>query len=215
MQTIRRAIRSLGRRRHGLGPVSGLTLALGLCLAFGWLLFLSSGSRAAPLQQDTPSPSPSASASPSLTASPTITSTLSSTVTPTLTLAASATVTLTPTALPPLVASPTWTEAPALTEALPTAAPAPVIPGPTATPAGPTPTLLPLPSVTYQFPQVTPPGDLLVLAQPTAAQALPKGQGRFVVRFGPGRGWLLGGLILLWIGLGTWFVVTQFITRRH
>lgn len=206
MQTIRRAIRSLGR------PKCGLILALGLCLAFGWPLILTGGSYAAPLQQDTPSPSPS----PSLTTSPSLTLTLTSTLstataTLTLTPAASPSATLTP----PLAASPTWTEAPAPTEALPTAAPAPVLPGPTATPAGPTPTLLPLPSVTYQFPQVTPPGDLLLLAQPTAVEALPKGQSPLAVRFGSGRGWLLGGLILLWVGLGVWFVVTQIITRRH
>jgi hypothetical protein len=74
---------------------------------------------------------------------------------------------------------------------------------------------LPLPSVTYQFPQVTPPGDLLLLAQPTAAEILPKGQIRLGVPFSPGRGWLLGGLILLWVGLGAWFVVTQIIARRQ
>jgi hypothetical protein len=75
--------------------------------------------------------------------------------------------------------------------------------------------LIPLPSVTYQFPQATPPGELLVLAQPTADQVLPKGQGPFALRLRPGRGWLLGGVILLWLGLIAWFAMAQFISRRQ
>lgn len=221
MQTIRQVARSLLRRRMGLAPVCAphlaapFALVLGQILALAWFLTIASLASAAPLQQETPSPSPTA--SPGLTLSPSPTQTLTSTL-------GAATATLTPTAspnatsTPPFVPSPTWTEPPAVpapTEPFPTAAPAPLEPGPTVQPTGPTPTLLPLPSVTYQFPGVTPRGDLLSLAQPTAAAILPKGGNPFVLRLNPGRGWFLWLIPALWVGLLVWFAIAQIIARRR
>lgn len=212
------------------GRISGLALVLGLLLALGWLSTPAVLPRAAPFQQETttpsPSPSPSPSLTPSLSPSPTLTSTLP---TATSTIAISPTASLTSTLPIPPALSPTWTfpvppvltstwtfPAPPATiepEIGPAVTETPVIDQPT--PGGPTATLLPLPSVTYQFPLLTPPGELLLLAQPTTAQVLPKGQGPFALRFNPGRGWPLFFLVLLWGGLVTWFVVAQIIARRH
>jgi len=197
----------------------GLGLVLGLSLALVWLTTFA----AAPgvvLQQDTPSASPSASPSPSLTpspsASPTITATATLTSTATATGSPAASLTATVTTLP--VASATTTSA-----FLPSASPVPSLnpiltpgeSGPTATLIGPTPTLLPLPVVTYQFPQDKPNDELLIQAQPTAAQALPKGGNPFSLRIDFRRSWFLWVVLFLWTGLIAWFVIAQIITRRQ
>lgn len=213
MHTIRQVVRYFERRRSR--PTAVFALALGVGLAFAWLLAVAGVSFAAPHQQDTPSPSQSP--SPDLTLSPSPTLTLTATLA-TATATATDTLTPAPSATPPLVPSLTWTlppAAPAPTEPFPTAALAPLEPAPTAQPTGPTPTLLPLPSLTYQYPGVTPRGDLLSLSQPTAAQVLSKGRGTFAVRLTPSRGWLLGAILLLWVGLVIWFVVAQIIARRQ
>jgi hypothetical protein len=75
--------------------------------------------------------------------------------------------------------------------------------------------LLPLPSVTYQYPQVAPTGQLLLLAQPTAAQVLPKGRSPLASSFLSGGGWFLWLILLAWGSLVVWFVATQIIARRH
>jgi hypothetical protein len=205
MQTLWQSTRSLGWGKFGLAVV------MGFFLAGGWLMLLAGASQAAPLQQGAPSPS----ASVTVTPSPSLTITLTSTVSPTLTIppASSPTPTVTDTPLPELIASPTGMEPAAPTEPFPTVAPAALEPGPSPTLAGPTATLLPLPSVTYQFPGVTPRSDLLFRPLPTA-EALPKGQSPFALRLHLGRGWLLGGILLLWVGLIAWFAVAQIIARR-
>ena len=81
--------------------------------------------------------------------------------------------------------------------------------------AGPTVTLLPLPTVTFQYPQLNPTSQLLALAQPTDAQVLPKGGPTLAERLKPGRGWLLFFLAVLWGGLIAWYVIAQIIAHRR
>jgi hypothetical protein len=69
--------------------------------------------------------------------------------------------------------------------------------------------------VTYQFPGVTPRGDLLILVQPTAGEILPKGQAGFNLRLSSAGGWFIGVIVLLWVGLIAWFVIAQVIARRR
>ena len=214
-----------------------LSFALGVLLALGWLASVSAAPlvlqqtaqplEAAMLQQDTMTPSPTASlyptASPSPIPSPSATPTLTTTaatmtVTPTGSPAASLTATLTSTPAasatlaPPSAASPTWT--PPYPSPIP---PSAAVPGVLASPteSGPTATLVPLPTVTFQFPGVTPGGDLMALVQPTAAQVLPKGQNPFALGFGFGRGWFLWLVVVLWSALVAWFVFAQIIARRQ
>jgi putative exporter of polyketide antibiotics len=68
--------------------------------------------------------------------------------------------------------------------------------------------------VTYQFPQDKPNDELLILAQPTAAQVLPKGQKPFSLRITLERSWFLWVILLMWVGLIAWFVIAQIISRR-
>jgi hypothetical protein len=86
---------------------------------------------------------------------------------------------------------------------------------PSPTKAGPTATLIPLPTVTYQFPEVTPRGDLLVLAQPTEADVLPKGKSPFGLSLNFGGGLLIGLVLVLWAGLVAWFVLAHFFARHQ
>jgi hypothetical protein len=75
--------------------------------------------------------------------------------------------------------------------------------------------LLPLPVVTYQFPQAVPNDELLIQAQPTAAQVLPKGQSPLALRIHFGRSWFLWVIVLMWVGLIAWFVIAQIIAHRQ
>jgi hypothetical protein len=69
--------------------------------------------------------------------------------------------------------------------------------------------------VTYQFPQAAPNDELLIQAQPTTAQVLPKGQSPFSLRIDFRRSWLLWVVLLMWAGLIAWFIIAQIITRRQ
>jgi hypothetical protein len=224
----------LQARKNLISQKSKLSLVFGAVLVLGWLAMISAAPyrlqydtgqpKAGWFQQDTQSPTPtftlsptpSPSATQNLTLSPSATLTVSSTsatasITPTSSPIASSTATLTPPPFPPAAPSATWT--------LPYPSPLPPtagIPGLLASPTegGPTATLIPFPTVTFQLPGVTPRGDLLSLVQPTDAKSLPKGQSRLASQVGFG-GWFIWLMLILWGGLVAWFVLTQIITRRQ
>jgi hypothetical protein len=77
--------------------------------------------------------------------------------------------------------------------------------------AGPTltPTLIPFPSITIEYPQVTPTAILMSLESLPGSTALPKGRpltGAKLLSL-----WPLAVLFLLWLVLVVWFVVAQII----
>lgn len=166
----------------------------------------------------TPSPTPTG----TLTITP---GTLTPSLSPTgsLTPDTSATSTYTP---PPLTPTPPPTvppPPPALspTVILPTTSPPPppLLSGSPAPSATPTPTYLPLPEVTFQYPESTPTFYLLSRQSPTESSGPPKGGGLLL----RGRAWLrsIGRaapivlVAVLWIGLGVWFVLAQVWANRE
>lgn len=186
-------------------------LALGLLAVMVWFSAMAAAPRAVTFQQDIPSLSPSPSLTSSASVSPTLTATLptaTETVTASPTLASQ-----TSTAPIPPTASATWTfPAPILAT---TVAPIPSEPVFTPTPASPTATLLPLPTVTYQFPRRTPPGELYLSAHPEAETVWPKEDSSGLLRVNPGPGWFLWLVLALWGGLIAWFVIAQIVAHRR
>jgi hypothetical protein len=56
---------------------------------------------------------------------------------------------------------------------------------------------------------------LLVLAQPTEADVLPKGKSPFGLSLNFGGGLLIGLVLVLWAGLVAWFVLAHFFARHQ
>ena len=176
------------------------------------------------LQQETETPTgthtgtvtPTPSSSASLTASITLTSTS------TLTITASPTHTITPTPSP--------STSPTFSSTFSTITMTQLAPSPTLTLASfetesstpenvpgiitATTTLIPLPAITFQFPQTTQTTALLVVQHPPDSADLPKGGmfplGRKILRW-----WPILVIFTLWLVLGFWFVLIQSHLERH
>jgi hypothetical protein len=160
--------------------------------------------------------------SPTETASPTLTDLASVTVSPTGTPAITIDYTLTPTASPTTANIATYTPTmPLLLSPTSSATPVPlgtetVSPTPeslvSAVPV--TASLIPLPAITYQYPQTREPGQLLVLKHPTDLPELAKGNGETDWKKLL-RGWPLLIILGLWLVLGFWFVLSQGYLERN
>jgi len=165
----------------------------------------------------TASSSPTTSVTPTGTITPTISGTPTSTASPTIT----ATITYTPSASPSRTN--TFTQTPAtgtvtvslsattqITSQIETVSPTLVITPETALASA---TLIPLPEVTYQFPQAITTAELMIIEHSEDVPELSKGVGwlgfKQLLRM-----WPLLLVLLLWLVLGLWFVLTQIYFKR-
>lgn len=144
----------------------------------------------------------------SWTATFTTTQTVTGTPTPTgsitlsLTLTATGTGTSTPTSPTTFTAQPTASATiPAPLDATPVVAETGVITATT--------TLAPLPAITYQFPAVTATDNLLAMEHQPDAPAISKRGAESWAWERLARFWPLGLLLLIWLGLAVWFVLSQ------
>lgn len=204
---------------------------LGLALALLGASMVGHTADAAPVYQESPTPSPTLThtTGPSPTTSPTGSVSPSASVSPSGTVTATLqtnTPTVTATISPTATHSPTFPSAPTLPAF--TAVPPPTLtPGllvspvllatlPSATPAPPTATLKPFPQVTYQYPGRTPTYTLLARQAQSPVDDPPKGGGLSLRQIWRGLRSAAPWLILagLWIGLALWFIVAQFLLRR-
>jgi hypothetical protein len=70
-------------------------------------------------------------------------------------------------------------------------------------------TLIPLPAITYQFPSVTATDNLLAMEHQSDPLAISKRGAESWVWERLARLWPLGLLLLIWLGLAVWFVLSQ------
>ena len=179
------------RRVGAIGPSSPDTFGAGILL-----------------QNSTATQTETQTATASLTATFTATQTVTGTPTPT----GSVTLSLTPTATGTGTSTPT---SPTTFTAQPTASTT-VTPPAEATPVvaetgviTATTTLIPLPAITYQFPSVTATDNLLAMEHQSDPPAISKRGAESWAWDRLARLWPLGLLLLIWLGLAVWFVLSQ------
>lgn len=158
--------------------------------------------------QGTPSSPGAATATSTATLAPTRTATQAATATRALTatLRPNATSTVMP-PQPPTATATQYINPLALT---------PTLPGPTETVTSTaTATLLPFPTITIEFPAVTPPATLLFIDRSADPQepGFPK-SGRGSGSPGLARFWPLALLVLFWLALGGWFLYVQRFAQK-